>query len=541
MNPQELLKFCLEKGILLDAEVLSLFSEITDSESAKLIISKIKDSTQERVITKSIFDKNREQVSEFFLNLPRESQKNLEKLKIKLGLSIEISRQKVEPLVASFLTNQSKEIQKEEIKNETFIIQKEEISTVKIASIDSFPTRKLEVADFVTYFRNRFSEMRDILQSHAQLDNLVSINKISGNNKKISLIGMVSDKKITKNKNLLLEIEDLTGKIKIMVSKNKSDVYEKAEEATLDSVLGFKCSGNKEIVFVEDIIFPDSTLPERKKSPAEECALFVGDLHIGSKLFLEKNFLKFIDYLNGKIPNTPESEKIKYLFVVGDLVSGVGNYPNQERDLEIKDLEEQFLKVAELFGKIRSDIKIIISPGNHDGVRLMEPQPLLDEKYAWPLYNMKNAILTTNPCYVTIGAKKFFSGFEILSYHGVSYPYYANNISHLIVNKAMHTPNLIMKYLLKNRHLAPTHSSSQYFPSEKDSLMIRKIPDIFVSGHLHKSDVSYYNNILMISASSWESMTPYEEKLGATPDFCKVPMFNLKTRQIKILDFEDEK
>ena len=69
---------------MLDAEVLNLFTEVTDSESAKLIISKIKNSTQERVITKSIFDKNREQVSEFFLNLPRESQKNLEKLTGKL-------------------------------------------------------------------------------------------------------------------------------------------------------------------------------------------------------------------------------------------------------------------------------------------------------------------------------------------------------------------------------------------------------------------------------------------------------------------------
>jgi hypothetical protein len=34
-------------------------------------------------------------------------------------------------------------------------------------------------------------------------------------------------------------------------------------------------------------------------------------------------------------------------------------------------------------------------------------------------------------------------------------------------------------------------------------------------------------------------MTPYQEKFGNMPDHCKVPMFNLKTRKIKILDFED--
>jgi len=33
-------------------------------------------------------------------------------------------------------------------------------------------------------------------------------------------------------------------------------------------------------------------------------------------------------------------------------------------------------------------------------------------------------------------------------------------------------------------------------------------------------------------------MTPYQEKFGNTPDHCKVPMFNLKTRAVKILDFE---
>jgi hypothetical protein len=34
-------------------------------------------------------------------------------------------------------------------------------------------------------------------------------------------------------------------------------------------------------------------------------------------------------------------------------------------------------------------------------------------------------------------------------------------------------------------------------------------------------------------------MTPYQEKFGNTPDHCKVPLLNLKTRAVKILDFED--
>ena len=93
MNSKEILKFCLEKGLLLDKEVLSLFSEADDLDSVKLIIEKIKSSTQQRIITKNIFNENREQVSQFFLNLPKENQKKFERLKIKLGWSIEISKE----------------------------------------------------------------------------------------------------------------------------------------------------------------------------------------------------------------------------------------------------------------------------------------------------------------------------------------------------------------------------------------------------------------------------------------------------------------
>jgi len=95
-----------------------------------------------------------------------------------------------------------------------------------------------------------------------------------------------------------------------------------------------------------------------------------------------------------------------------------------------------------------------------------------------------------------------------------------------------------MAYLLKNRHLAPTYTSVQYFPFEKDGLLIRKVPDIFVSAHTHKCAVSSYNNVLLISTASWEEETENQRRKGNQADFCKVPMFNLKTRQIKILDFE---
>ncbi|MBS3072358.1 metallophosphoesterase [Candidatus Pacearchaeota archaeon] len=525
MINKEILSFCLKKGILLDKEVLELFSNYPDLESAKFFIEKIKEVSSVNVLTKHTFIENITHFNKAVEFLPEERKKKLEKLKINLGLSIEIIKEISEPNI-----------------QESKIIE-EKNDSVRVISNYLSPSKKLTVSDFVTHFRNRFNSLKNILQENSSLTNLTSISKISPERKVFSLIGLISSKKVSKNKNLLLEIEDLTGKITVLINKDKKDLFSLAEDLPLDSVIGFKGTiskgtSNKNIFFVNEIILPESSLSLRKKSPIEEFALFIGDIHIGSKLFLEKNFLKFIDYLNGKVPNTPEVSKIKYLFIVGDLIAGVANYPGQEKELSLSDLESHFQKAAELLSKIRSDIKIIISTGNHDGVRIMEPQPLINEKYAWPLYNLKNISFVTNPSLINFGFSNSFSGFNILLYHGFSFFYYADNIPSLIKQKSAHRPELIMDYLLKYRHLAPTHSSTQYYPSEKDSLLIQEVPDIFISGHTHKSGVMYHNNILIISVSSWESMTGYQEKRGAEPDFCKVPIFNLKTGSIKILDFE---
>ena len=530
MDTKEILKFCVERGLLLDPEVLGLFSESADDESVKLMIDRIQRYTQKRIITKDILETNKERVSEFFLGLPKENQAKLENLKIKLGLQIEISK---ESAVISGQPESEFVIAGQNIPG----MQDEDDAKVIVLSKNPSFRKKIEVDDFVKSMRNRIFEMKEMLQEHPDLENLISINKLSRARQRVSIIGMVSDKRVTKNRNIMLEVEDLTGKIKVLVSQGKEDLYKKAEDISMDSVLGFTGFGDREIFFANDVIFPDAFLSERKHSPFEESALFIGDIHYGSKLFMEESFMRLVDYMNGKGGKPAEAEKIKYLFINGDLVAGIGVYPNQQKDLKVGDLEAQFHGLAEILSKIRRSIRIIISPGNHDGVRLMEPQPMLDEKYAWPLYNMKNVTLAGNPAYINVGQGKNFSGFNVLSYHGGSYPFYANNVPSL-VKKALNEPEKIMAYLLKNRHLAPTYSSTQMFPSEKDELVIKKIPDIFVSGHIHKCAVTYYNNVLIVSGAGWEEETEYQKRKGISLDYCKVPMFNLKTREIKILDFD---
>ncbi len=95
-----------------------------------------------------------------------------------------------------------------------------------------------------------------------------------------------------------------------------------------------------------------------------------------------------------------------------------------------------------------------------------------------------------------------------------------------------------MKFLLQKRHLAPSHQSTVYVPAEDDILTIDKIPDIFVCGDMHRSDISSYNGVTTINTSCWQEKSDYQEKTGNEPDFTKVPLVNLKTREITVMRFD---
>ena len=374
-----------------------------------------------------------------------------------------------------------------------------------------------------------------------ELDNLVSINKI-GDNKSFSVIGLVSAKRITKNKNYIFEIEDPTGKINVLVNRDKENLVKKAKEIILDDVIGLKCSGNREFIYANEIVFPDSFLVEKRKCDNEVYALFISDIHVGSKLFLQDKFERFISWINGKDVDEQMRDKInkiKYLFVAGDNVDGVGIYPGQESLLAIKDMKEQYKILAAYFKQIPDRIKIIMCPGQHDSVRVPEPQPAVDEEFAKDLCEMKNVFLVSNPAMVEIEAGERKKGFKVLMYHGASMiRTWIDEIEELRLGHAHMNPTKVIKYMLRHRHLSPTHSANVYVPNEKeDMLIIKDVPDIVVTGDLHKSDIDIYNNTLLLCGSCWQSMTPFEEKVGNHPDPCKVPMLNLKTREIKILDF----
>ncbi len=434
-------------------------------------------------------------------------------------------------------------LEKGESKKPAIAKEASEQYPVKVLFSYEQESKKRDVQDFIQFFNARYKAIEKILRSRQELQNITSINRIINKKERgaVSLIGMVGDKKTTKNENLVLTIEDPTGAIKVLVNKNKPELYKEAKEIALDEVIAVVGTNGENIVFANTILWPDIAEKELNKSDDEAYALFLSDLHVGSNNFLSEDFNRFIKWINGEMGSEQQkniAKQVKYIFIIGDLVDGCGIYPEQDKELHIDDVYRQYDECARLLKQIPPSIKLIICPGNHDAMRIAEPQPALYRDFAKSIYELTNTILVSNPALVNIHSSKTSKGFDVLMYHGYSFDYFVANVDAIRNKGGYNRADLIMKFLLQRRHLAPTHTSTLYIPdANKDPLVIEKAPDFFVTGHIHKSIAANYKNITMICGSCWQSKTAFQEKVGHVPEPSRVPLVNLKTREIKILKF----
>ncbi|MBT3721421.1 DNA-directed DNA polymerase II small subunit [archaeon] len=405
-------------------------------------------------------------------------------------------------------------------------------------------SHKHKIVDFSRVFLSRYKFLQSLISQRPEMENLTSISRLKNKKEreKLSIIGLVYDSYETRNGHIILTIEDPTGHIKVLINNKNKKLLLEAKELIFDEVIGIYGSTGDNIIFADKIVWPDVPLTnDLKKSSDEDYAIFLSDIHIGSTYFLEKEFEKFIRWVSGKAGNESQrkiSSKVKYIFIAGDIVDGIGIYPLQEEELNIKTMKGQYDKFTELIKKIPSDKQIFICPGNHDLVHLAEPQPVFYKEYTQELHDMKNVTLVSNPSMINIAKKEGFEGFNILMYHGYSFDYYVANVDSIRNKGGYHRADLIMQFLLKRRHLAPTFTSTPYLPSyQTDPLLITKIPDIMITGHIHYSAVSNYRGVTLMSGSCWQAKTKFQEKLGHDPEPGRVPLVNLKTREVKILKF----
>ena len=377
-----------------------------------------------------------------------------------------------------------------------------------------------ELENLISYFKSRYEKLENILSKRPELRNYTKIADIDDFSDSLTLILMVREIRSSKNGHKIVEFEDDTGNISILFSQNNEELFAEAEKLVRDEVVGVIAnkSDDRGFAFGQQIINPGVLRVPKKNM--DFGIVFLSDVHIGSLTFLEDAFSRFIDWINcdyGTEEQRRVAEDVKYLIIGGDIVDGIGVYPNQDQELVIKDITEQYNEAARFLGNIRSDIKIIIAPGNHDASRVAEPQPAVPEEYAKALYELDNVEFISNPGVVSL------DGINVLIYHGRSFDDLVMAVKDFTYEKS----DYLMEELLKKRHLAPIYGERTPLASElEDYLVIDEVPDIFHTGHIHVNSYRRFNGIHLINSGTFQTQTSFQKIHNIEPTPAEVPVIH---------------
>ncbi len=424
-----------------------------------------------------------------------------------------------------------------------FTAQKPRVSPSHAAdfSVSNLEVKKTgaRASDFADYFNDRLRRLKTMIMSGRNpkfTEVLKSIDSMKQymNGRDVSILGMVYDKIITKNGHVLVTIEDETGTAKVMFlrpqkesSREHAALFAEAEKIIVDEVIGINGRISSPFIIARMIVRPDIPIRQRKHTEEEHGIALMSDVHVGSKLFMEKQFRNFLKWINlGTDYKQEIAEKVKYIVIGGDLVDGIGVYPNQESELVIEDIYRQYNLLFELLSEVPDSIEIFMLPGNHDAMQRAEPQPPLAEEFLKEM-KYKNMHMLSNPGYVTL------DGIKILSYHGTSLDSVIQGIKGLSYSR----PEGAMLEVLKRRHLSPVYGHNPIVPSSTDQMIIDQVPDILHMGHLHKNGQSEYHGTMIINSGTWQARTSYQIKLGHMPTPALLPVYWAKAMNVSNIDF----
>ena len=261
--------------------------------------------------------------------------------------------------------------------------------------------------------------------------------------------------------------------------------------------------------------------------------MFLSDLHIGSNKFMDSAFNRFLDWLGGQSGMLSEEDeeiirRLKYVIIGGDVVDGVGVFPNQEYELVEQNIYKQYQMVSEKLKLVPKHLQMFVIPGNHDATRQALPQPMIPKKYAESLYALPNMKMLGDPCLFKL------HGVSVLAYHGRS----LDDVLATTPGLSYEKPEEAMKVLLRARHLAPIFGlRTPIAPEVQDHLVIDEVPDIFHAGHVHTVGYERYKSTLIINSGTWQAQTGYQANLGISPRPGIVPIVNLATIGITWREF----
>lgn len=387
--------------------------------------------------------------------------------------------------------------------------------------------------NFVEYFNKKYDSLQGILKERELLRGAVPIQMAKKNRDQpsIQFIAMIAAKRESKKGYKFLEVEDATGELTVMVPNDNTKMQLLYNQLLLDEVIGISGRFRNDMFIANDIFQPDLPFDYKAKTSEEPAHVaFLSDVHVGSYLFLEKEFNRFIDCLNLEGTNPELFSKVKYVLIAGDLVDGIGIYPNQEKELSIPDIYKQYDFLASLLERIPDYIEVVLAMGNHDAVRGAEPQPRLDADIGAPLYALPNVHVVGNPVSISM------HGVRTLMYHGTSLDTIIGSVAGCSYSK----PETAMVEYLKRRYLVPVYGNDSISPEREDYLTIKEIPDIMHCGHVHTNGYAIYRGVRVINSGTWQARTRYQEELGHLPTPARVPIMNLQNHEVSVVHFKDE-
>lgn len=396
----------------------------------------------------------------------------------------------------------------------------------------SDPTPKVTSAEGVdgynALFADRFARLKGIISGRPESKMLKSISLAitTKTDKDVYVCGLVSEKKSERNVTKVM-IDDPTGSIEFMVFNG--DSREAADMLLNDQLVMARLVAGKNGGFIaRELTVPDVPEHPVNRSESEVYAVFLSDLHIGSKYFMEDGFRDFVDWLS--TPD-PVARKTRFIIIGGDLVDGVGIYPNQDKELVCHTIEEQLEKTYELLSGIPDHIRVFIIPGNHDPGRRALPQPAIPKKYLPGLWEKENITMLGNPAMLSL------NGVKVCIFHGQS----IDDIVKTTPGLSYEEPVRVMQHLLRARHLSPIFGSqTPIAPELEDMMVMGDIPDIFHVGHVHVTQLDTYRGVLLINSGTWQKQTPFQASVGQTPTPGIPIVVNLKDFKVRRGDFQDK-
>ncbi|HEX5891230.1 MAG TPA: DNA-directed DNA polymerase II small subunit [Nitrososphaeraceae archaeon] len=404
------------------------------------------------------------------------------------------------------------------------------------------------VEGYAALFRSRFEKSHRILALRPESKRIIQIASVKHNtnnakaaksyssrtegnfvrNPSSVVAGLLMSKRSKKN-GIELVIDDYSGTLSALAVTE--ELKKLAMTLTLDQMVMLEIDNNNnnkstQGFTIKNLASPDipDHLPNRSK--AEYYAVLISDLHVGSKYFMETEFMRFLTWLSSSEDELVR--KIRFLCIGGDLIDGIGIFPNQDKELLELNTSKQMAHVIDLLAKIPKHIKVFIIPGNHDPGRRSLPQPSLPRKDADKLYSFENFTMLGNPAFLEL------NGVKVLMYHGQS----LDDIIATTPGLSYSKPAEAMKVLLKARHLSPIYGQrTPIAPEQEDMMVISEVPDVFHSGHVHVIDVKNYRGTLIVNSGTWQAQTKFQQTMGIVPTPGFAILINLATLQPFQMDF----